>query len=190
MAMLEIPFDVGRQLVLRAQAVHWNGTAVASFPGELKLYGDLLWQFDAPDVDPALAPYLAPLTPAESLPDANELADVTADLLVHGAMQGSTQSAAPKWWSCPSRWCARYPWICLSSRCSSIAGWDGRDQLLAAFAEALHAQALWFALAGDDLDAERATVLAAAMTQLPVERNPLLAAILTNGLTAASGRPG
>ncbi|MEZ4580471.1 MAG: hypothetical protein R3A10_02230 [Caldilineaceae bacterium] len=72
----------------------------------------------------------------------------------------------------------------------AIAGWDGRDQLLAAFAEALHAQALWFALAGDDLDAERATVLAAAMTQLPVERNPLLAAILTNGLTAASGRPG
>ncbi|MCB0161498.1 MAG: hypothetical protein KDD83_25355, partial [Caldilineaceae bacterium] len=192
-AMLEIPFDVGRQLVVRAQAAHWDGTAVTSFPGELKLYGDLLWQFDAPEVEPTLTPYLAPLTPDASLPDLEELADMTGDLLAHGAMQGwlTRNPLLLKMVELPKSVVRTLPLDLLVHQVlQAIAGWEGRDQLLAAFAEALHAQALWFTLAGDDIDAARAEVLAAAMTQIPIERNPLLAAILTNGLAAASDRAG
>jgi hypothetical protein len=191
MAMLEIPFDVGRQLLLRAQARHWDGSAMTTFPAELKLYGDLLWQFDAPHVDPALAPYLAPPVVPDPLPPADELVQATDDLLAHGAMQGwlRRNPLLLNMVDVPEPVVRYLPRDVLVRRVlQTIASWEGHPQLLEAFGWALQAQALWFKLAGDDVNAPRAAMLAGAMAALPVDGNPLLVAILANGLDQLSTR--
>ena len=54
--------------------------------------------------------------------------------------------------------------------------------LLQAMAAGLCVQTLWYAVAGDTVNAERAALLAQATAVLPVTENPLIAELLERGL--------
>jgi hypothetical protein len=59
--------------------------------------------------------------------------------------------------------------------------------LLQAMAAGLRVQALWYAIAGDEANAERAALLAGATATLPITENPLLARLLERGLGSNPG---
>jgi hypothetical protein len=58
-------------------------------------------------------------------------------------------------------------------------------QLLAALSAALRAQAVWLHIAGNVESAQRASLLARTMAQLPPTQNPLLLRLLEAGLRPA-----
>jgi hypothetical protein len=181
--LLEIPFDVARWLMAQVHTAHWAAVPLRPLPGEYRLYGDRLWQFAMPEVDPALARYFE--DDESTLPPIDELDKAAEELLAHPALDG---------WSFNNRQLLQS----LGAAGSSLAQLPMHEvaavmlrelaqrteymQLLAALSAALRAQAVWLHIAGNVESAQRAHLLARTMAQLPPTQNPLLLRLLEAGL--------
>jgi len=188
--LLEVPFDYGRWLVLRALDIHWRGEAAQAIPDEYALYNDLLWQFADPVVDESLPPYYD--TPAADELTADELERVTAELLSHPAMVswiaqnrgllGITQGGAGK--SGAQKIKPEMQAVMVELVLKQLDQWEEREQFLSAVEASLRAQAAWLHLAGDEANAHNAHLLATHMHTIPLARNPLAAALVAAGFQA------
>ena len=181
--LLEIPFAVGRWLLAQAHSAHWAAVPLRPLPGEYQLYGDRLWVFAAPEIDPTLGAYFSdhesPLPPADVLDKAAE------QLLAHPAFDGwsfnnrlllhSLGAVGSSLAQLPMEEVALVMLRELSQRAEYV-------QLLSALSAALRAQAVWLHIAGNLESAQRAHLLARTMSQLPPSQNPLLLRLLVAGL--------
>jgi hypothetical protein len=184
--LLEIPFAVARWLLAQAHAAHWAALPLRPLPGEYRLYGDRLWMFALPEVDPALAAYFS--DDEASLPPADQLDKAATELLSHPAMAGwsfnsrsllhSLGAAGSSLAQLPTQEVAAIMLRELSQRAEYV-------QLLSALSVALRAQAAWLHVAGNVESAQRAHLLARTMSQLPPTQNPLLLRLLEAGLRPA-----
>jgi hypothetical protein len=184
--LLEIPFDVGRWLLWQAHIAHWLAVPLRSLPGEYRLYGDQLWHFAAPEVDPVLAAYF--VDDETPLPPLDELEGVVTELLAHPAMEGwafnnrlllhSLGAVGSSLAQLPVQEVATVMLHELAQRPEYV-------QLLTALTAALRAQAVWLHVAGNVESAQRAHLLARTMSQLPFTHNPLLLRLLEAGLRPA-----
>jgi hypothetical protein len=177
--LLEVPFEVARWLVAQTHSAHWASVPLRPLPGEYRLYGDRLWSFAMPEVDPALAAYFG--EDESPLPPADELDRAAVELLAHPALAGwsfnnrlllhSLGAAASSPAQLPMQEMAAVMLVELSQRAETV-------QLLAALSAALRAQAVWLHIAGNLESAQRAHLLARTMAQLPPTQNPLLLRLL------------
>jgi hypothetical protein len=184
--LLEIPFDVGRWLLWQAHIAHWLAVPLRSLPGEYRLYGDQLWHFAAPEVNPVLAAYF--VDDETPLPPLDELEGVVTELLAHPAMEGwafnnrlllhSLGAVGSSLAQLPVQEVATVMLHELAQRPEYV-------QLLTALTAALRAQAVWLHVAGNVESAQRAHLLARTMSQLPFTHNPLLLRLLEAGLRPA-----
>jgi hypothetical protein len=180
--LLEVPFEVARWLLAQVHTAHWEAVPLRPLPGEYRLYGDRLWRFAVPEVDPTLARYFAdddsPLPPADALDKAAE------ELLAHPALAGwsfnnrllySLSAAGSSLAHLPLHEVAAVMLRELSQRTEYV-------QLLAALSAGLRAQAVWLHVAGNVESAQRAHLLARTLAHLPPTQNPLLLRLLEAGL--------
>jgi hypothetical protein len=183
--LLEMPFEVARWLLAQAHSAHWMAVPLRPLPGEYRLYGDRLWEFGVPEVDPALTAYFG--DDERPLPPVDELDKAAEHLLAHPAMDGwsfnnrllhSLGTVGSSLAQLPTHEVAVVMLRELSQREEYI-------QLLAALGAALRAQAVWLHLAGNVESAQRAHLLARSMAQLPSTQNPLLLRLLGAGLRPA-----
>jgi hypothetical protein len=184
--LLEIPFEVARWLLAQTHAAHWASVPLRPLPSEYRLYGDRLWEFAIPEVDPTLAVYF---TEDDSpLPPTDELDKAAMQLLAHPALDGwsfnnrlllqSLGAVGSSLAQLPMQEVASIMLRELSQRAEYV-------QLLSALTAALRAQAVWLHIAGNIESAQRAHLLARAMAQLPPSQNPLLLRLLEAGLRPA-----
>lgn len=185
--LLEVPFDVARWLLAQVHSGHWAAVPLRPLPGEYRLYGDRLWQFDVPAVAPEMARYFA--DDESTLPPIDELDHAAEELLAHPALDG---------WSFNNRQLLQSLGAAGSSLAqlpmAEVAAIMLREltqraeytQLLGALNSALRAQAVWLHIAGNVATAERAYLLASTMAQLPPTQNPLLLRLLEAGLRPSS----
>lgn len=185
--LLEIPFEAARWLVAQVHAAHWAALPLRPLPGEYRLYGDRLWLFALPEIDPALARYFAeddtPLPPVE------EIDKAAVELLAHPALDGwsfsnrlllhTLNGSNSSLSQLPLQEIAAILMHELSQRAEYV-------QLLAALNAALRAQAVWLHIAGNLESARRAYLLARTMEQLPPTENPLLLRLLEAGLHSSA----
>lgn len=181
--LLEIPFDVARWLLAQVHTAHWAAVPLRPLPGEYRLYGDRLWRFAMPEVDPALALYFG--EDESPLPPADELDKVAVELLAHPAFAG---------WSFNNRLLLHSLGVTNSSLAQlpldevaavMLAELSNRPeyvQLLEALSAALRVQAVWLHSAGNVESARRAHLLARTMAQLSPPQNPLLLRLLEAAL--------
>ena len=184
--LLEIPFEVARWLVAQAHSAQWASVPLRPLPGEYRLYGDRLWEFAVPEVDPILALYFG--EDESPLPPADELDKAAVQLLAHPALDGwsfnnrlllqSLGAVGSSLAQLPTHEVATVILRELSQRSEYI-------QLLSALSAALRAQAVWLHIAGNLESAQRAHLLARTMSQLPPSQNPLLLRLLEAGLRPA-----
>jgi hypothetical protein len=181
--LLEVPFEVARWLLAQAHAGHWEALPLRPLLGEYRLYGDCLWTFAVPEVDPALVKYFA--EDESPLPPAEELDKAAVELLAHPALDGwsfnnrlllhSLGAVGSSLAQLPLHEVAAVMLRELSQRAEYV-------QLLDALSSALRVQAVWLHIAGNIESAQRAYLLARTMTQLPPTQNPLLLRLLEAGL--------
>ena len=184
--LLEIPFDVGRALVMQTVAAWWARDAQADLPGEYKLYNDLIWQFAPPVMPQDLAARLANgENSGLEQPDLSAL-ETAADALISHPIFAAWVGWATAVWSTlqPGRnGDSQVNTVALTAVVlREIDGLPNRGLLQATMAAALRLQALWLALHGEAELAEQAHFLAHWMSVLPVRQNPLLAGLLQAGL--------
>lgn len=183
--MLEAPFDFGRWRLQAALAAHWRQPTPRPLPAEFRLYGAEIWQYAPPAPDPALVACFAqpPGDPAPAPDDLDALLDA---VLSHPAFAG--WSFLPRGMVEQLR-AANLPletlpvpeFIQLVLR--ELERRPESGQVLSALADGLRAQAAWLKLAGSAETADRALRLAALVPTWPLNRNPLLARLIKNGLT-------
>lgn len=184
--LLEIPFEAARWLLAQVHTAHWASVPLRPLPGEYRLYGDRLWEFAVPEVDPALAIYFS--EDESTLPPADELDNAAMHLLAHPALDGwsfnnrmllqSLGAAGSSLAQLPTQEIAAMMLRELAQRAEYV-------QLLDALTAALRAQAVWLHIAGNVESAVRAHLLARTMAQLPPSQNPLLLRLLESGLRPA-----
>ncbi len=181
--LLEVPFEVARWLLAQAHSAHWAAVPLRPLPGEYQLYGDSLWIFAMPEIDPTLGSYFG--EDESALPPLDELAHAADQLLAHPAFDGwsfnnrlllqSLGAVGSSLAQLPADEVAAIMLRELSQR-------DEYVQLLSALRAALRAQAVWLHIAGNVESAQRASLLARTMSQLPPTQNPLLLRLLEAGL--------
>lgn len=183
--LLEIPFAVGRWLVLSALDVQWQKDEPLPLPGEYRLYNDLLWQHASPVLPAELAPLFAEPESRSQGFDMGALASAAEGLLKHPIM------ASWLGWA-TSIWSSLQPFS--SEQREMAAGaltrlvlqeldtLPHRDQLMRGMATGLRVQALWLTLHQEPDAAGYATLLSHAMEALPAHKNPLLVLMLEKGL--------
>jgi hypothetical protein len=181
--LLEIPFEAARWLTAQAHAAHWAALPLRPLPGEYRLYGDRLWLFALPEVDPILARYFS--EDETPLPPAEEIDKAAVELLAHPALDGwsfnnrllmhTLNAAGSSLSHLPLQEVAAIMMRELSQRAEYV-------QILAALNAALRAQAVWLHIAGNLESARRAYLLACTMEQLPPTENPLLLRLLEASL--------
>ncbi len=184
--LLEVPFDLGRWLLLQAHKLHWEAMPHRSMPAEYKLFADCLWQFAPPLVDARIVELLA-----TSSGDAWRSLDLDAaseQLLAHPAFGG---------WAFQPRLFAQalnMERAALSllpadelvlTMVRQLADLPEHIQMLKSLEAALHAQAIWLQVAGNQESANRAHALAQAMPVLPVRENPLVRRLIAQGINNA-----
>lgn len=191
--LLEAPFDFCRWRLLAIHSAHWQATPTKPMPGDYQLYQDRIWEFDAPQPDPALAAYFGEgeaLSPGEL--DGDALEQAATQLLAHPAMGGWTlhnrlllQTFAPAG--------ATLERIGLTELAAHVLRELARrpesEQLVAVMAAGLRNQAAWLHMTGDVNGAQRAHLLARALPALPFPQNPFLTHLITNSLRAAGMAP-
>lgn len=193
--LLAAPLDVGRWLVHQALAAHWRqtalGTAAQPLPSEYALYNDLLWQFAEPHLPADLAAWWLRATAQWDQPPA--AASVSVDATAAAAHALVDDAAMESWlrWSTVTWQNVKYrsqqaPEVPARTLVNLLLRELGRlpdhRTLLQAMATGLCVQTLWYAVAGDTANAERAALLAQATAVLPVTENPLIAELLERGL--------
>lgn len=183
--LLEVPFEVARWLLAQVHTAHWSAVPPRPLPGEYRLYGDRLWNFTIPEVEPALAIYFS--DDESPLPSVDEIDKAAEELLAHPALVGwtfnnrlllhSLGAAGSSLAQLPLHEVAAVMLRELSQRAEYV-------QLLEALSAALRAQAVWLHIAGNMESAQRAYLLARTMAQLPPAQNPLLLRLLEASLRA------
>ncbi|MBK8046100.1 MAG: hypothetical protein IPK16_02595 [Anaerolineales bacterium] len=184
MVLLNTDFEVGRWLVWQCVQAGWRRTPAPRHE-EYALYNDWVWQFQAPHLPDTLNElWLRSADPAP-VPDTAELAHLSELLLSHPAMDSWAAWARAVWVSVESP--HRTP-IDVSRTAlvglllKEIARLPDKEELVLSMHAGLRVQSLWFAIAGDERNAERAATLAAAMLKIPLENQPFVATLLDNGL--------
>ena len=184
--LLESPLDVGRWLVQSAQEIKWQRGEPQPLGGEYALYNDLIWQFDAPHLPPALEElWSQPAVAENDRPDRAALTAAAAALVSHPAMQGWRQWSVAVWASLqplPDAPRSLAPSALVIVLFRELSQLPDHGELLHAMQVGLRVQALWFAIAGDRPDADRALLLARWIDRLPITENPWLEALLEMGL--------
>lgn len=190
--LLEAPFDAGRWLLQRALEAHWRQKESAELPGEYKLYNDLLWQFAAPALPEPYRSFFNEEVEVDSgRSNPEELAHIAAQLLEHPAMRVWTKWASNVWSMLPplptplSQDHARG---FINHILHEIEASPQREAFLEGMTDALRAQALWLAIAGDQKASEQAATLSRRLRSLPASQNPLLIQLLLSGLAQQERR--
>jgi hypothetical protein len=186
--MLETPFDYGRWRVQTALHAHWSQTPPPPMPGEFMLYGDLLWEFGAPQVDEPLRIFFEPHPPLpKKESSAAELDAAAAKLLRHPVMAAWTLQyqalhsiVKPQAKLSEAQFAARI--------LQEIENRPESALLSAGLEEGLRAQSAWLYLAGDHDSAQAALLLAEHVPHLPLTQNPLLAHLLEASLLATPNK--
>ncbi len=192
--LLEIPFDVGRQLLRVVHGAYTGTDTPPTLPGDYRLFGADLWTCEPPHVDDAETAALlaavgsnAPQPPAPSTDDLKTLSRDVATLMAHPAMRGwllhqqrliqdlHTGNAALA--RLPLQEVARILLRDLEQRPEQRA-------ISETLATGLRLQALYFHLAGEREPASCATRVAAAVPHLALSLNPLLVYLMENSLRA------
>lgn len=185
-SLLEIPFDVGRQLLATLQQTHFARENAEPLPGDYRLFGESIWRLAPPVIDPAIQPYLDALTAAMPSAPPDNPAGLIADagrLMAHPALAAWTihpgtllhTVGAAKRNHLPRPELIRIVLQDMEQR-------PERNQIVTSLGNALRGQALWLTLAGDAETAASASRLAAAMSHLALSANPLLTLLLETGL--------
>ncbi|MCS6828472.1 MAG: hypothetical protein NZ553_17790, partial [Caldilinea sp.] len=184
--LLEAPFEVGRWLLQRALEAHWKQKESAELPGEYRLYNDLLWQFAAPALpEPYQSFFNEEAEIVSDRPGPEELAHMAARLLEQPAMRSWTKWASNVWSMLPPLPAPLSPDHARSFTehiLHEIEASPQRNPFLEGVTAALQAQALWFAISGEQKAAEQAAILSRRMQSLPAPQNPLLIQLLLTGL--------
>lgn len=191
-AMLEIPFDYGRWLLLQAFARRQEIEPNEDRPADYKLYNDLIWQFAAPDAtaadwpswqynnDSAMTNHIETIE-ANSTDLPLEEREAIADRLFQHPVMEHWQLL--NWTLLPEAKESTLPQqelVIALLRQMERSG-DG-VQLSRALATGLRAQASWLHLANERELAEQCGKLATILPQLPMTQNPVLARMLTSAL--------
>lgn len=189
-AMLEIPFDYGRWLLLRALEQRRLVEPHQDRPREYTLYNDLLWQFDAPDAASADWPRWqyaadgAPSSPSATPKLSTELAEkselITKRLFEHPLME---HWQLTNWTLLPTaQGGALPPQELVSALLRQMERSGDGVQLAQALAAGLRAQASWLHLANERELAEQCGELATILPHLPITQNPVLGRMLLSAL--------
>lgn len=187
--LLAAPFEAGRWLVRQALDAHWRQPTSQPLPDDYTLYNDLIWQFSVPQLPPELVQWWERSGEQPDLPQPAAVASVARALVSDPAMEGWLRWSTATWQSVKYR-SQQAPEIPAATLVSlllrELARMPDHRSLLLSMAAGLRAQALWYAVAGDHANAERAALLARAMTVLPITENPLISALLERGLARQS----
>lgn len=197
-AMLEIPFEFGRWLLIKALARRHDVYPDVALPDEYKLYNDLIWQYAPPpsDADETTGGWptwqyaevaTAPGTPSLDTPSLNtpslstsERTELTERLFRHPVME---HWQLQQWSLLPAANSDTLPQQELvKALLRQMAQGDEGPQLARAIAAGLRAQATWLHFAGEEELAKQAVRLAAELPQLPATQNTVLARLLENAL--------
>jgi hypothetical protein len=184
--LLAAPVDVGRWLVRQALEAHWGQAAPQPLPDEFALYNDLLWQFAPPQLPPDLATWWEKAGAAVDAPPPAASVAAAADVLVtEAAMDGWLRWGIATWQNVKYR-SQQPPEVpsrtLVNLLLRELARMPDHRSLLQAMTAGLRLQTVWYAVAGDTANAERAALLAQATTALPISENPLIANLLERGL--------
>jgi hypothetical protein len=171
---------------------HWDNPSAEPLPAEYLLYNDLIWQFGAPKLPPEFATWwersgAQPNILPSALPDAMTLADAAGGLVEDEAMYGWVRWSKALWNNVKYR--SQQPpdvpsTTLISLLLREMSRMPDHRLLLKSMAAGLRTQTLWYAVAGNTVQAERAALLAQATAILPITENPLVAGLLAKGLGA------
>ena len=201
--LLSAPFDVGRWLVRQALEARWrlagasaSGQAAAQLgddplQGEYALYNDLLWQFASPRLPKELVEWWersdADHSTFDTARESSKAADAAAILVDDPAMEGWVRWSTAMWHNVKYRSQqppAVPPATLVSLLLRELGRMPDHKALLQAMIAGLRVQTLWYAVAGDQVNAGHAALLARATATLPIIENPLLAGLLQKGFRA------
>ncbi len=186
--LLEVPFDYGRWLLATAIEFQRSGKA-QPLTGEYTLYNDLIWQFDAPQVDEQVKLFFQPKLAVKPVVNAETLDAYAANLLAHPIMEewklqnrSLLQAARPN-----ASAAATLPATgIVAMLLHELEKWPENRVLVNALEVGLRAQAGWLYYRGEPENAQQAQILADQMQQLPLPQNPLLARMLAAGIDEKS----
>lgn len=179
MIFLEAPFDYGRWLVQEASKSHWAGSATQPLFGEYVLYNDLLWQFEAPKLEPSLITYFSDGADAdaEALVDMDELDACSVELLHHPSMGGWVLHSHLLWNTIRSGFQVRdsqsideFTQLVVKE----ILLWSEHELFVQGLVTGLQTQAAWLHLAGMERAATLAHRLAGSFSAFEPAQNPFL----------------
>ncbi|MCX6045485.1 MAG: hypothetical protein NT075_10255 [Chloroflexi bacterium] len=181
--LLEVPFDYGRWLLAKALEFHRSGKA-QPLTGEYTLYNDLMWQFDAPQVDEQVQLFFQANANAKFV-DGETLDRYATTLLAHPIMEewklqnrSLLQATRPN-----ASVAATLPATgVVAMLLHELEKWPENRVLVNALEIGLRAQASWLYYRGESESAEQAHILADQMQHLPLSQNPLLARMLADGV--------
>lgn len=181
---LEAPFDYARWLIQQALLVHWEEKAVQSLFGEYMLYNDLIWQFDAPEVDEKLESYFqTPATkPDDTLKEINAAAEA---LLTNPAM---------------TSWLIQQQMVLQAIRkhltlnpeddvieiaasvLADLVQWPDYQILINGLRNGLKLQGPWLEIAGSHEAASQAKLIIQSFDHVPPHHNPFMIQLFSHGL--------
>jgi hypothetical protein len=186
-AMLEVPFDFGRWLLLQALTARHTLDPKEDRPDEYKLYNDLIWQFAAPapnDADWPRWQYAETPAPPPTL-STDEREALVDRLFRHPVMEHWQFNNWTVW---PDMAQVALPQQeLMRALLKQMEQGSDSQQLNSALSAGLRAQAGWLYLAGERALAQQCATLAAALPTLPVSQNPVLARMLASALLRRDG---
>lgn len=183
-AMLEVPFDYARWLLIQVLAKQRAQYPQTPLSGEYKLYNDLIWQFAPPSAVESAWPQWLYATQQDAAQivrsSAAERRALTEVLFRHPVME---HWQLQQWALLPNATRGNLPQQELVKALlrQMEQGAEG-VQLGVALAAGLRAQASWLYLAGEQTLAEETVALAAQLPQLPATENTVLVRLLENAL--------
>jgi hypothetical protein len=181
--LLEVPFAVGRWLVLQATHAQQRQDPPTPLPAEYKLRNDLIWEFETPRLPQELEELLGRSTdyPSEPTAPSDGIETAVQTLLTHPALGAWLAWGAAVWATLdplPEQQKSAPSAVLISLLLREMARVPNAQALIAGMAAGLRALAIWFWCHGDRTEAEHAARLAAALPAMPIAQNPLLAALL------------
>jgi len=182
---LEVPFDYARWLIQQALLVHWEERAVQNLFGEYMLYNDLIWQFDAPQVDEGLKSYFQ--TPAAKLDITQQEINAAAEKLLTNPAMAS--------------WLIQQQMVLQAIRkhltlnpeddvieiaanvLADLVQWPDYQILINGLHNGLKLQGPWLEIAGNQDAAAQAKLIIQSFDHVPPHRNPFMMQLFSHGLT-------